>query len=191
MPEQITIRTERLLLRPWRDSDREPFAAMNADPAVMEFFPSVMSADESRSAADRIQAGFAERGWGLWTVEVPGDCEFVGFVGLAIPRIETQFTPCVELGWRLMRNVWGHGYATEAAHAAAFGFEKLGLSEIVAYTAVTNLRSRRVMERLRMKHDPAEDFDHPALSVGHALRRHVLYRLARLEEPNETTTITH
>ena len=180
MPDQITLRTERLLLRPWRESDRLPFAALNADPAVMEFFPAMRSCIESDAFVGRIEAGFAARGWGLWAVEIPGTVEFAGFVGLSPPRPELVFAPSVEMGWRLAPSVWGQGFATEAARAAAaFGFEKLDLTEIVSFTAVTNLRSRRVMERLRMTHNPAEDFDHPALPIGHELRRHVLYRLAR------------
>lgn len=174
------IRTERLLLRDWRDEDREPFAAMNADPAVMEHFPSVLTRAESDAIVDRQREVIAERGWGLWAVEVPGRASFIGFVGLAVPRFEAHFTPCVEIAWRLSRGAWGHGYATEAARAAcAYGFETLGLAELVSFTAVVNERSWRVMERLGMRHDAEGDFDHPVLPEGHRLRRHVLYRLPR------------
>lgn len=182
LPNQIALRTKRLLLRPWCDDDRAAFAAMSADPEVMAYFPAVLSREESDARVDRIEAEFAERGWGLWAVEVPGELPFAGFVGLSIPRFEASFMPCVELGWRLARGVWGRGYATEAARAAvAFGFEQLGLSEIVSCTAVPNERSWRAMERLGMTHDPHEDFDYPALPDGHWLRRHVLYRLRQPE----------
>jgi ribosomal-protein-alanine N-acetyltransferase len=172
--------TERLLLRRWRDEDRGPFAALNADPAVMEHFPSPMTRAESDAFVDRIIAQHDEHGWGLWAVEVRATGRFIGFTGLAVPRFEAHFTPAVEVGWRLARDAWGSGYASEAARAAvAFGFDELGLEQIVSFTAVGNLRSRAVMVRIGMTHDPAEDFDHPALPEGHALRRHVLYRLPR------------
>ena len=172
--------TERLLLRRWRDEDRGPFAALNADPAVMEHFPSPMTRAESDAFVDRIIAQHDEHGWGLWAVEVQATGRFIGFTGLAVPRFEAHFTPAVEVGWRLARDAWGSGYASEAARAAvAFGFDELGLEQIVSFTAVGNLRSRAVMVRIGMTHDPAEDFDHPALPEGHALRRHVLYRLPR------------
>lgn len=175
-----TLRTDRLVLRGWRDSDREPFAAMNADPRVMEHFPGTMTRAESDAHADRIDEHFAEHGFGLWAVEVPGGAEFIGFVGLNVPRFEASFTPAVEVGWRLTPSAWGRGYATEAARESLrFGFEDAGLSEIVSFTAPVNERSQAVMRRLGMSHDPAEDFDHPALPPGHRLRRHVLYRLRR------------
>jgi RimJ/RimL family protein N-acetyltransferase len=171
------LRTARLRLRPWTNTDRAPFAALNADPVVMEHFPGVLSRAESDAQADRIAAHFAQHGFGLWAVEVPGVAAFIGYVGLAIPRFETAFTPCVEIGWRLARAFWGAGYATEAAKATlAFGFETLRLPEIVSFTVPGNLRSRGVMERLGMTHDPREDFEHPLVPVGHPLRRHVLYR---------------
>jgi ribosomal-protein-alanine N-acetyltransferase len=141
----------------------------------MEHFPSVLSPAESETLADRVDAHFAQHGFGLWAVEVPDQIPFIGFVGLAIPSFEAPFTPCVEVGWRLGVEHWKRGYATEAARAAlAFGFGPLGLREIVSFTVPENARSRRVMERLGMTHDPADDFDHPSL-LGH--RRHVLYRL--------------
>jgi RimJ/RimL family protein N-acetyltransferase len=171
------IRTSRLLLRRWSAADRAPFAAMNADPDVMEHFPSVLSRQESDALADRIEAHFAERGFGAWAVEVPGTAAFVGYVGLAVPRFEAAFTPCVEIGWRLAREFWGRGLATEAARAAlVFGFEQVGLEEIVSFTVPGNLRSRHVMEKIGMTHDPRDDFDHPGLPEGHRMRRHVLYR---------------
>jgi RimJ/RimL family protein N-acetyltransferase len=174
------LRTERLLLRPWRDEDRAPFAAMNADPEVMEHFPSVLSRAESDALVDRIQAHFAARGWGLFAVEVPGEASFVGFVGLHTPSWSPPFGPCVEVGWRLARSAWGRGYAVEAAREALrFGFETVGLDEIVSFTVPANVRSRRVMERLGMRHDVGGDFDHPLIPEGHPLRRHVLYRIFR------------
>ncbi len=174
----MEMHTLRLRLRPWRQSDFAPFAALNADPAVMEHFPAPLSQAESDALAERIQAAMEERGWGLWAVEILGGEPFIGFVGLSIPRFEAHFTPCVEIGWRLARSAWGRGYATEAAQAALeFGFCNLGLGEIVSFTSAQNDRSRRVMERLQMTHNPADDFDHPALPAGHRLSRHVLFRL--------------
>jgi RimJ/RimL family protein N-acetyltransferase len=168
------------LLRRWRPSDREPFAQLNADPVVMEHFPSTLDRMESDAFADRIEAGFDARGYGLWAVELPGEAEFIGFVGLALHDFPAHFTPAVEIGWRLDRDYWGRGFATEAARTAiADGFDRVGLGEIVSFTATTNIRSVAVMQRLGMTHDPADDFDHPRLPVGHPLRRHVLYRLGR------------
>ena len=173
------LRSERLQLRRWRAADREPFAALNADPRVMEHFPSALSREQSDALAARIEAHFDAHGFGLWALEIPGVAAFAGFVGLAIPRFEARFTPCVEIGWRLAAEHWGCGYATEAARAAlAFGFEKLALAEIVSFTVPGNQRSRRVMEKIGMQRRPEDDFDHPGLPAGHALRRHVLYRIA-------------
>jgi RimJ/RimL family protein N-acetyltransferase len=173
------LRTERLLLRRWRPEDREPFAAINADPRVMEHFPALLSRDESDASVDRIEGHFAQRGFGLWAVELPSVAPFIGFIGLSVPRIEAHFTPCVEIGWRLAADHWGRGYATEGARAAlAFGFDELGLAEIVSYTVPANDRSRRVMEKIGMSHDEAGDFDHPLLPAGHPLSRHVLYRIS-------------
>ena len=171
------LRTERLWLRRWRVSDRAPFAALNADPRVMEHFPTVLTRDESDALASHIEGHFAQFGFGPWAVEVPGVTSFAGFVGLAVPSFETHFTPCVEIAWRLAADYWGHGYATEAARAALpFAFDMLGLSEVVAFTVPANTHSRRVMERIGMTRSPADDFDHPQLVAGHPLRRHVLYR---------------
>lgn len=174
------LRTERLRLRRWLPADREPFAALNADPRVMEYFPALLSREESDAAAARIEAHFAEHGFGLWAVEVTDVAPFAGFIGLNIPRIQAHFTPCIEIGWRLAAEFWGRGFATEGARATlAFGFESLRLDEIVSYTVPDNLRSRRVMEKLSMTHDPHDDFAHPLLPVGHGLSRHVLYRIKR------------
>lgn len=178
-----TLRTERLLLRQWRDADRDPWAALNADPEVMAHFPSTLSRAESDHWADVNHDRIEDEGWGLWAVEVVDGPSFIGFVGLAAPGFEASFTPCVEVGWRLAREHWGQGYAPEAARAAlAFGFEELGLDEIVSFTAVGNASSRRVMDKIGMAE--AFEFDHPGLP-GHRLERHVLYRLAR---PGEAET---
>lgn len=172
------LSTERLRLRTWCAEDLPPFAEMNADPAVMEHFPQTLTHAESDQLAARIGDHLAEHGFGLWAVEVPGVAPFIGFVGLAVPRFEAHFTPCVEVGWRLARPHWNQGYATEGARAAvAHAFGTLGCQELVSFTVPENRGSRRVMEKLNMSHDPADDFDHPALPVGHPLRRHVLYRL--------------
>jgi RimJ/RimL family protein N-acetyltransferase len=172
------LHTERLSLRRWLPEDRVPFARLNADPRVMALFPRLLSREESDAAVDRIEAHFERHGFGMWAVEVRGVAPFAGFVGLAFPRFEAAFTPCVEVGWRLAVGYWTHGYATEAARAAvAFGFEALRLDEIVSFTVPHNVRSRRVMEKLGMTHSPADDFDHPALPEGHPLCRHVLYRI--------------
>lgn len=174
------LRTERLVLRQWREGDLEPFAALNADPEVMRCFPAPLAREESDALVSRSSARIEEQGWGLWAVEVVGRTPFAGFVGLAAPGFEAHFTPAVEVGWRLAREQWGKGYATEGARAAlAFGFDELGLAEIVSFTSVANERSRRVMERLGMARDTAGDFDHPVLPPAHALQRHVLYRLQR------------
>lgn len=171
------IETERLVLRRWHAADCEPFAAMNADSAVMEWFPAPLSRQDSDCLADRIIAHFDRHGFGLWAVDIPGATAFAGFIGLSVPSFDASFTPCVEIGWRLARAYWGRGYATEGARAARdFGFGKRGLSEIVSFAAIGNQRSRAVMERLGMRHDPADDFDHPLLPAGHRLKRHVLYR---------------
>jgi RimJ/RimL family protein N-acetyltransferase len=177
----VELRTPRLLLRAWREADLEPFAALNADPGVMEHFPAVLSRAESDALVERIRGGFDERGWGMWAAEETSTGEFIGFIGLNVPGFEAPFTPAVEIGWRLAAAFWGQGLATEGARAAlAFGFDELGLDEIVSFTTTTNERSERVMRRVGMTHDPADDFDHPALRVGHPLRRHVLYRIGQV-----------
>jgi len=165
------------VLRRWRDADREPFAALNADPEVMEHFPARLTREQSDEMIDRLEALFDAQGFGLWAVEVAATGEFIGFTGLNRVPFQAPFSPAVEIGWRLSRQAWGHGYATEAARAVlAFGFETAGLDEIVSFTATTNLRSQAVMRRLGMTHDPAEDFDHPRVEDPR-LRRHVLFRL--------------
>jgi RimJ/RimL family protein N-acetyltransferase len=184
MTSAPTIHTLRLHLRLWRDEDLPAFAALNADPRVMAFLPKPLDRAESDARAARIRDHFARHGFGLWAVEVPGVTDFIGFVGLSVPDFETRFTPCVEVGWRLAHEHWGKGYATEAARAALdFGFRRLALDEIVSYTVPANRRSRGVMERIGMTRTPADDFDHPALPERHPLRRHVLYRAIRRQEP--------
>ncbi len=174
------VRTERLLLRRWRDEDRRPFAALNADPEVMEYLPGTLSMAQSDALIRRIEVGFQAHGYGLWAVELPGEAPFIGFVGLARVDFDVFFAPTVEVGWRLARPFWGRGFASEAARAAlAFGFEQCGLAEAVSFTAEGNARSRAVMERLGMRRDPGEDFDHPLLAEDDPLRRHVLYRADR------------
>ena len=180
-PMPVTrLETERLLLREWLDADREPFAAMNADPRVMEHFPGTLTTAESDAFVDRMRDRWATDGFGIWAVERIEDGRFLGFTGLAAPSFEAHFTPAVEVGWRFSPEAWGHGYATEAARAAVrFGFEVLELTEIVSFTVPANTKSRAVMARIGMTHDPAGDFDHPRFPPGHPIRRHVLYRLTR------------
>jgi RimJ/RimL family protein N-acetyltransferase len=177
----IEIETPRLELRQWRDADREPFAAMNRDPAVMEFFPSLQSRATSDAAIDRWQAGLEGRGWSNWAVELRESAEFVGFTGLSEPRHALPFSPCIEIGWRYARKAWGKGLATEAARACLqVAFEQLALPEVVSFTAVHNLRSRAVMERIGMT-NANQDFEHPAIAPGHPLRLHCLYRITRAQ----------
>lgn len=177
-----TLTTERLILRPWRVEDREPFARLNADPTVTEFLGAALTREQSDALIERIERDFEQHGFGLWAVEVQGGAPFIGFVGLDVPRIQTDFTPCVEICWRLDAAAWGRGYASEAARAAlAFGFDVKELPEIVSFTTETNRRSRQVMERLGMHHRTQDDFGHPVLPAGHPLRPHVLYRLTRVE----------
>lgn len=172
------LRTDRLLLRSWRDDDVEPMLAMSTDPEVMRYFPRVMTRDEVRDFVARQRKRLEAEEPGLFAVEPLADGSFVGFVGLSVPSFEAAFTPCVEVGWRLVRKAWGHGYATEAAREVlTHGFDRLCLPEIVSFTAVVNERSQAVMRRLGMHTDPAEDFDHPGLPPDDPLSRHVLYRL--------------
>jgi RimJ/RimL family protein N-acetyltransferase len=173
----IELETERLRLRQWKPADCAPFAALNADPKVMEYFPSLLTRESSDGMADRCESLIAERGWGLWAAETKADRAFIGFIGLHIPSADLPFSPCVEVGWRLAFAYWGKGLATEGARAALrVGFERLDLSEIVSFTAVGNRRSRAVMERLGMSE--AGTFEHPQIPEDSALRQHCLYRLA-------------
>lgn len=177
----IALRTPRLLLREWRDSDREPFAVISTDPEVMAGYAAPFS-DRAASDTwiDRMRAHLAEHGFAYWAVELPGGANLIGAIGLSRVRFPAPFTPAVEIGWRLARPYWGHGYAAEAARAVIDdGFGRLGIDEIVAFTVPTNTRSWRVMQRLGMTRDPSDDFDHPGLPEGHPMRRHVLYRIQR------------
>jgi RimJ/RimL family protein N-acetyltransferase len=177
------IETERLRLRQWTEEDRAPFAAMNADPRVMEHFPKLLTREESDAHVDRIEASFQDRGFGLWVLELKQSPGFLGFVGLGVPRFAAPFMPCVEIGWRLTFSAWGHGYATEAARACLeTAFDVIGLTEVLSFTATSNVRSQKVMQRIGMHHDPAGDFDHPVLPSGHPLQRHVLYRASQQSE---------
>ncbi|MGH9352055.1 MAG: GNAT family N-acetyltransferase [Terriglobia bacterium] len=172
------IETNRLLLRGWERHDREPFARLNSDPRVMEFMPACLSPAESDLLADRIEEHFREHGFGLYAAELRQEGLFIGFVGLAVPRFEAHFTPCVEVGWRLSASHWGRGLATEGANAVVRqAIDIIGLKALVSFTPPANFRSRRVMEKIGMSHNPSEDFDHPGLPEGNPLRRHVLYRL--------------
>ena len=175
----IEFETDRLRLRRWCAADREPFAAMSADPRVMEFYPATLSRAESDALADRLEALIEARGWGLWAVELKDSPGFIGFVGLHLPAPELAFWPCVEVGWRLAADFWGRGYATEAARGALrVGFETLGLPLIVAVASLPNRRSQAVMERLGMRRSE-HGFEHPMVPPGHVLREHCLYRLTR------------
>ncbi|SNT24579.1 ribosomal-protein-alanine N-acetyltransferase [Actinomadura meyerae] len=176
------LRTDRLVLRRWKEDDRAPFAALNADPVVMEHFPAPLTRAESDAMIDRIEAFFDEHGFGLWAMEAAGTGEFLGFTGLSVPRFEAHFTPAVEIGWRLARSAWGRGYASEAARRALrFAFEDRRLDEVVSFTSPTNVRSQAVMGRIGMARDASGDFDHPLVPDGHRLKRHVLYRVTAAE----------
>ena len=171
------LETERLVLRRWRPADCDVMAAINTDPAVMAFLGPPLTRAQSDAGIDRIEQSFDERGFGLWAVDLKGPSRCIGFLGLSVPRFDTHFTPCVEIGWRLDRACWGLGYAPEGARAVlAFAFDELGLDEVVSFTTSGNDKSRRVMDKIGLTHDPADDFDHPNLPEGNPLRPHVLYR---------------
>jgi len=182
MPDDIApvprLATERLLLRGFLPADREPFAALNADPEVAATLSRALTRQESDAFADAIERHWLEGGFGLWALERVADGAFLGFTGLAVPTWAP--VPGVEIGWRLARSAWGFGYATEAARATlAFAFETLLLGEVVSFTAAANARSRAVMDRLGLIHEPASDFAHPRLPADHPLSAHVTYRLGR------------
>ena len=178
------IYTERLILRPWKEEDLAPYAAMNADPRVREYFPSLLTAKESYAEVSRIQQRFRDEGFGLFAAELRGKHAFIGFIGMqtmsfAVPSLAQ---PAVEIGWRLAAPFWGKGLATEGARAVLrHAFDVVGLEQVVAIAAPANVRSLRVMERLGMKHVPELDFDHPGIAEGHPLRSTLLYRLLREE----------
>ena len=174
------VMTDRLVLRSWHEKDTEPFAALNSDPEVMEFFPALVGKHKSMEFMERCNSHLKEHGFTLWAVEIRENGPLIGMVGLAHVEFQAPFSPAVEIGWRLARQHWGQGYATEAAQASLqFGFDRIGLDEIVAMTVPDNARSRAVMERLGMVYHPEADFDHPKIPDGHALKRHVLYRIKR------------
>lgn len=173
-----TLETPRLFLRTWRDSDIPPWVAMHADPRVMEFFPATYSENYAKEVAEELHARLERDGLGWWIAEIKGGNRFAGTIALQKVTFEAHFTPAHEIGWRLAHDTWGHGYATEGARAVLnYAFEQMGCDEVVSMTAEINLRSRRVMERLGMTRDAADDFEHPRLQEGDRLRRHVLYRL--------------
>ncbi len=186
------IKTQRLILRPWKEEDLEPLARLNTDPRVMEFLFAPLTHAESAARLELYTRHIREHGWGLWAVSALNVSDFIGWIGLWPIGFEAHFTPAIEVGWRLLPEFWGQGYATEGARASlAFGFETLNLPEIVSVTVPANLRSIRVMEKIGMHNDPKDDFDHPKLPEGHPLRKHVLYRLKRNEwqngRPNQKT----
>ena len=182
IPKEFEMRTKRLILRSWKQSDLDPLAKMNADQKVMEYYPSVKTFQESLEEYHRFLDQFNKNGWGFWAVSVIAGPEFIGFIGLNQVSFISHFTPAVEVGWRLDFEYWRQGYATEGAIASLrYGFETLDLNEIVSFTVPENFRSRTVMEKIGMHRDPKDDFDHPRLPDGHKLRRHVLYRISRNE----------
>ncbi len=188
MAVAIEFETARLRLRDWCDADREPFAAMNEDPVVMEYFPAPGTRAGSDAMIDRWRLQLAQRGWANWAVEIRASGEFIGYTGLSVPRADLPFMPCVEIGWRLAHRFWGQGYATEAARGCLeVGFERLGLGEIVSFTTLANRRSRAVMERIGMKEAPGRAFEHPAVPAGSSLRPHCLYKLSRIDWERRAT----
>jgi 3-dehydroquinate dehydratase / shikimate dehydrogenase len=182
MKEPPIIRTDRLILRQWRQQDLEPLVKLNADPRVMEYFLASLTRDESMARFDHYAKHIRDHGWGLWAVSVPGVSDFIGWIGLWPIGFESHFTPAIEVGWRLLPEFWGQGYATEGSKASLrYGFETLKLAEIVSITVPENIRSRRVMEKIGMHRDPKDDFDHPKVPEGHPFKRHVLYRMNQQE----------
>lgn len=189
MMKEKVITTDRLILRQWRLEDLEPFARLNADPLVREYFSSTLNKQESDRVAKLISDEIDKNGYGFWAISVPHVSDFVGFVGIRPVDFESHFTPAVEIGWRLAHEFWGKGYATEGALAALkHGFQVLKLDEIVAFTAVANARSRNVMEKIGMHRSVDDDFDHPQLAVDDKLRRHVLYRIQRKDWESQYNT---
>ncbi len=177
-----SLSTERLILRSWRQTDRTGFARLNADVRVMQFMPGLLSREESDKLVDHIEEHFSKHGFGLYATEFRDTRTFVGFIGLAMPSFDAPFMPAVEIGWRLAADYWGKGLATEGAREVVrHAFQNLGLDGLVSFTVPANVRSRRVMEKLGMHHDPCADFEHPKLPESHCLRPHVLYRLSRAD----------
>lgn len=177
MNEIVELETKRLKLRQWKESDLPLFATMNADPVVMEYYPSILSETESNAMANKLKEFISERSWGFWAAETKKEKQFIGFVGLHKPTYDLPVTPCVEIGWRLGKEYWGKGYATEAGRESLrFAFEALKLSEVYSFTSVSNIRSRSVMERLKMM-NTGNNFEHPIIPEAHPLREHVLYKI--------------
>lgn len=180
----MVLHTPRLILRQWHESDREPFAQVNANPVVMEHYPACLSQQESDALLNRLSQTIVSQGWGLWAVEIKASNQFIGYCGLNPVLFEAPFTPAVEIGWRIDRPFWGQSYAFEAAKAAmTFGFNTLRLAEIVSFTIPANLRSQRLMLRLDMVRDSAGDFEHPKLPERHSMRPHILYRKLNSDIP--------
>lgn len=179
----ITLTTERLILRPWKPEDLQPFAQLNADPRVREFFPSVLTQEESNRQAKIHSDYINEHGWGFWAVSAPDVSDFIGMIGIAPIPFKSHFTPAIEIGWRLAVDYWGKGYAAEGAQAVLqYGFATLHLPEIVAITSMQNVRSQNVMKKIGMHRDPADDFDHPNVPDGNPVKRHMLYRIDRVQK---------
>lgn len=173
------LKTDRLQLRQWTEDDFLPFSKMCGDSAVMAFFPKLLTPNESKEVGKKIQSLIHERGWGFWAVDVSNQHKFIGFVGLHTPKESLPFSPCVEIGWRLSKSYWGNGYATEAAKAClAYAFGTLGLHEVVAFTALANLRSQAVMRKIGMR-DSGQNFMHPDIEEAHPQCEHVLYKINR------------
>lgn len=180
MSHEKIIKTDRLIFRQWVEKDLKPFAELNADPLVREYFPSLLTREESDRQVKQFSEEISKNGYGFWAVSAPGVSDFIGFIGLSPVNFESYFTPAVEIGWRLAHEFWGKGYATEGAKAVLkYGFEILQLNEIVALTAINNTRSRRVMEKIGMHHNPKDDFDHPRAPLNNKLGRQALYRIQR------------
>ncbi len=176
------IETARLILRTWQDADLEPMLAINQDPRVMEYFPALGDRESTKLLMENIRQHHEEHGFSLYAVELKETQEFIGFVGLAFPSFDAHFMPAVEIGWRLAFAHWSKGYATEAAKAVLhYAFTKLNLEEVVSFTVSSNFRSRQLMKRIGLHHNPQDDFDHPKLADDSLLKRHILYRLSKTE----------
>lgn len=184
MANVVELKTDRLILRQWKESDLLPFAKMNADPEVMEYYPSTISESESNQLANRIKGFITKRSWGFWAVETINENEFIGFVGLHKPTYDLPVSSCVEVGWRFSKKYWGKGYATEAAkESLRFAFEDLQLNEVYSFASVSNKKSCSVMERLNMV-NTGNNFEHPIIPEGHSLREHVLYKIIKKQWEN-------
>jgi len=174
---QIFIETPRLILRQWEEADKEPYIQLNLDKEVMEFFPGVATSEETLAQIDRFSKRVADTGYGFFAVERKDNNEFIGFTGLSVPGFESDFTPCIEIGWRLSKANWNQGFATEAAKACLkYGFDTLKFDDIYSFTSIHNTRSEHVMKKIGMIKQGL--FEHPLIEEGHFLKRHVLYRIS-------------